>query len=324
MASNSSFNKDTTGAEVVAAFPDSVTSKTFVITGPTPGGLGLQTALFLAAFKPSTILLLGREESKDALAVESVKAASPSTTVRFVYCDLEVYSSIRAAAKTILATTPKIHTLINNAGIMAPANYRTTPEGLEVQFGINHIGHFLLTNLLMPSILAAASEGARIVCLSSSGWGLGEVRFDDYNFTSGKDWNKWTAYGQSKTANILFTVELARRLKGRDVQVFALHPGLIFTNLGREMDIERDLISMVEAFNSRGYVKIEDPISFKTLETGTSTTLVAALDPALKSHSGVFLSDCQIFQTADYTTNPEYAQKLWALSEKIVGEKFDP
>ncbi|RAL65491.1 hypothetical protein DID88_001057 [Monilinia fructigena] len=273
------FQQGTTGAEVVAALPDSVT---VVITGPTPGGLGLQTAVFLAASKPSTILLLGREESKDALAVESVKATSPSTTVRLVYCDLEMYSSIRTAAKTILATTPKIHTLINNAGVIAPANYRTTPEGLEVQFGINHIGHFLLTNLLMLSILAAASEGARIVSLSSSGWSLGEVRFDDYNFTSGKNWNKWKAYGQSKTVNILFTVELARRLEGRDVQAFALHPGLIFTNLEREMDIERDLVSIFEAFNGRGYVKIEDPMPFKTLETGSSTTLVAALDPALK------------------------------------------
>lgn len=239
------------------SFPSFVARDNFltsqvVITGPTPGGLGLQTVLYLAASKPSTIILLGREESKDALAVESVKAASPSTTVQYVYCDLEVYSSIRSAAKKILAITPKIHVLINNAGVMAPTNYRTTPEGVEVQFGINHIGHFLLTNLLMPSILAAASEGARIVNLSSSGWGLGEVRFDDYNFNSGKDWNKWTAYGQSKTANVLFTVELARRLKDRDVQAFSLHPGLIFTNLGREMDIEKDLISMSKAFHDRG------------------------------------------------------------------------
>ncbi|ESZ92044.1 hypothetical protein SBOR_7574 [Sclerotinia borealis F-4128] len=323
MAINSEFNQDTSGADVVAAFPNSVAGKTFVITGPTPGSLGAQTALLLAASKPSTIFLLGRDELKAAPTVESVKTASPNTIVQFIHCDLGIYSSIRSAAKTILTTTPKIHTLINNAGVMAPAEYRTTPEGVEVQFGANHIGHFLLTNLLMPSIVAAASEGARIVNLSSMGWGLGEVRFDDYNFNSGKTWEKWSAYGQSKTANILFTVELSKRLKSKGVQAITLHPGVILTNLGRELDVEKDMTSAVEIFNARGYVKAEGQMLWKSLEAGTSTTLVAALDPALKDHSGAFLSDCQIVQTADYTTNAENAKRLWALSEKIVGQKFD-
>lgn len=138
---------------------------------------------------------------------------------------------------------------------MAPAEYRTTPEGVEVQFGANHVGHFLLTNLLMPSIIAAASEGARIVNLSSMGWALGEMRFDDYNFNAGKDWEKWAAYGQSKTANILFTIELAKRLKSKGVQALSLHPGMIFTNLGREMDVEKDVASLAGLFNARGKLK---------------------------------------------------------------------
>lgn len=269
MASQKQFNQETNGAEVVASFPKSVADKTcefilfppthepaltflVVITGPTPGGLGAQTALLLAASKPATIILLGRDESKAAPAVESVKAASPSTTVEFVHCDLGKYSSIKTAAESILATTPKIHTLINNAGVMAPAEYNTTAEGLEVQFGANHVGHFLLTNLLMPAIVAAASEGARIVNLSSMGWSLGEVRFDDYNFNDGKDYDKWSGYGQSKSANILFTVELAKRLKSKGVHAFAVHPGVIITNLVREMDPEKDYGTMTERFNSRG------------------------------------------------------------------------
>ncbi|TEY46849.1 hypothetical protein BOTCAL_0312g00060 [Botryotinia calthae] len=206
---------------------------------------------------------------------------------------------------------------------MAPAEYRTTAEGVEIQFGANHVGHFLLTNLLMPAIIAAASEGARIVNLSSNGWALGEVRLDDYNFNDGKDYDKWSGYGQSKAANILFTVELAKRLKGKGVQAFAVHPGAIITNLGRYLDMEKDLSSVQERFASRGYKDMSGPFYWKSLESGTSTTLVAALDPALKDHSGVFLSDCQITETAEYTTNPDYAERLWVLSEKLVGQKFD-
>ncbi|TGO32756.1 hypothetical protein BHYA_0291g00120 [Botrytis hyacinthi] len=340
MASQRQFGQETNGAEVVASFPQSVTDKTcefilfslthqlaltllVVITGPTPGGLGAQTALLLAASKPATILLLGRDKSKAAPAVESVKAASPSTTVKFVHCDLGKYSSIKTAAESILATTTKIHTLINNAGVMAPAEYNTTAEGLEVQFGANHVGHFFLTNLIMPAIVAAASEGARIVNLSSMGWSLGEVRFDDYNFNDGKDYDKWSAYGQSKSANILFTVELAKRLKSKGVHTFAVHPGVIITNLVREMDPEKDYGAMTERFNSRGHMKMDGSFPWKTLEAGTSTTLVAALDPALKDYSGAYLADCQIAETADYTTNPDYAERLWALSEKLVGQKFN-
>ncbi|KAI9642707.1 hypothetical protein NHQ30_008438 [Ciborinia camelliae] len=175
----------------------------------------------------------------------------------------------------------------------------------------------------MPAILAAVSEGARIVNVSSIGWGLGEVRFDDYNFSDGRGWDKWSAYGESKTANILFTVELARRLKSKGVQAFSLDPGTIATNLGRALDLERDIIDAAARLNMRGYIKFSGPIPWKSFEAGTSTILVAALDPALKDHSGVFLSDCQISETAEYTTNPQYAERLWALSEKIVGQKFD-
>ncbi|PQE07447.1 Short-chain dehydrogenase protein [Rutstroemia sp. NJR-2017a BBW] len=336
MTSNPQFNSRTSGAEVVAAFPQSVSGKTFtptsktnslttlpvVITGPTPGGLGAQTALFLASAKPASILLLGRSESKALPTVQEVQAASPSTKIQFVQCDLGSYSSIRAAAQTVLSIAPKIHVLINNAGVMAPAEYRTTAEGVEVQFGSNHIGHFLLTNLLLPGLEAAAAEGgARVVNLSSNGWGLGEVRFNDYNFNNGKDWEKWAAYGQSKAANILFARGLAKKLKAKGIQAFSLHPGGINTNLARDVDFAAEMGNVIKMFNDRGYVKV-DTFDFKDHAQGTSTTLVAALDPALKDHSGVFLADCQIQETAEYTTKPEYVEKLWELSENIVGEKF--
>ncbi len=155
--------------------------------------------------------------------------------MQFIQLDLARFDSIKAAAAEITKAVNKIDVLINNAGIMGIKDYTLTPEGLESQFGSNHIGHFLLTNLLMPKI-EAAGKGARIVNLSSSGYGLGEVRFDDYNFDNGKAYNPWQAYGQSKTANMLFTVSLASKLASKGITSFAVHPGAIYTNLGTQVD----------------------------------------------------------------------------------------
>lgn len=252
------FSATTSGAEVVATFPDKVEGKTcklfhlfhltflqinitninlVVITGPTAGSLGAQTALFLAAGNPSNIILLGRTASKVTPVISEIKTISPSTNAQFIPLDLTRFDSIRAAAATINNTVDKIDVLINNAGIMGVSEYTLTAEGIESQFAANHIGHFLLTSLLMPK-LEAAGNGARIVNLSSSGHQLGEVRLDDYNFDGGKAYDPWAAYGQSKTANILFTVSLAEKLASRGILAFAVHPGSIAdTQLGTHIEM---------------------------------------------------------------------------------------
>ncbi|PVH75050.1 short-chain dehydrogenase [Cadophora sp. DSE1049] len=317
----SQFNANTSGAEVVAAFPDRVERKTFVITGPTAGSLGSQTAIFIAAGKPSNIILLGRTASKVAPVISEIQTISPSTKAQFIPLDLTRFDSIRAAAATINSTVDKIDVLINNAGIMGVSKYTLTPEGIESQFAANHIGHFLLTSLLMPK-LEAAGNGARIVNLSSSGHQLGEVRLDDYNFDDGKDYDPWAAYGQSKTANILFTVSLAEKLASRGILAFSVHPGSIAdTQLGTH--VEMSMWGHVsQLFVDRGFPNpMMSPL--KSLAAGTSSTLYAALDPSLKaSDSGSYIADATITETPDYAHNPTIAEKLWILSEKIVGEKF--
>ncbi|KAH7360178.1 hypothetical protein BKA65DRAFT_421033 [Rhexocercosporidium sp. MPI-PUGE-AT-0058] len=317
----SQFNATTSGAEVVAAFPDKVEGKTFVITGPSAGSLGAQTAIFLASGKPSTILLLGRTASKVSPVISEIQALSPSTRVQFIPLDLASFESIRAAAKTISNTVSKIDVLINNAGIMGITEFTLTPSGIESQFGANHIGHFLLTSLLMPK-LEAAGNGARVVNLSSSGHQLGEVRLDDYNFDGGKVYDPWAAYGQSKTANILFTVSLAEKLASKGILAFAVHPGSIAdTNLGTH--VEREMWGHVaQAFVDRGFPNpMLSPL--KSLAAGTSSTLYAALDPSLQvENSGSYIADAAIAGTPDYAHNPSIAEKLWVLSEKIAGEKF--
>ena len=221
-----------------------------VITGPTVGGLGAQTAVFLAQGKPAEIFLLGRTESKAASVIDEIKTISPTTLARFVQTDLSRFDSIKTAAATINDSVKKIDVLINNAGIMAVKSYTLTLEGLESQFGANHIGHFLLTNLLMPKILAAGN-GSRIVNLSSNGHYLSEMRFHDYNFDHGKAYDPWLAYGQSKTANILFTTYLASKLASKGIQAYAVYPGAIRTNLTADIAVS-EWSRVAEIHKARG------------------------------------------------------------------------
>jgi len=224
-----------------------------VITGPSTGGIGAETAKCLAKANAKVIILAGRNEAKISPVIQEIGKINPNVHTKFVKLDLGDLSSVRKAATEINARVEKIDILINNAGIMAVRKYVATPDGIESQFGTNHVGHFLLTNLLMSKIMAAG-KGARIVNLSSLGYELGGVRFDDYNFEvshipkantsvekalsmsyscplqDGKAYNPWPAYAQSKTANILFTVALAERLKNKGAQTFAVHPGRMFSS----------------------------------------------------------------------------------------------
>lgn len=181
-----------------------------------------------------------------------------------------------------------------------------TKDGFEMQLGVNHFGHFLLTNLLLNILKSSAPS--RIIVLSSLAHKYGEINKNDLN--SEKSYNKYKAYSQSKLANILFTQELAKRLIGTNVTVNAVHPGIVKTELGRHL------------VNS--YIKrIFDPFTyfvFKTPKSGAQTTLRVAIDPELKKVSGKYFSDCQIHDVASAarTDNGETAEWLWQASEKMT------
>jgi NAD(P)-dependent dehydrogenase (short-subunit alcohol dehydrogenase family) len=248
-----------------------------VITGASVGGIGAHVAVCLAAAQPAKILLLGRNENKVSPVVEQIQQISPSTKAQFIQVDLASCASVRAAATEVGSAVTVIDVLINNAGIMGP-NFSLTPENVESQFGTNHIGHFLLTNLLIPK-LKAAGTGSRIVNVSSMLYQFSPVRFDDYNFSNGATFNTWEAYGQSKTANILFSVALAKKLASRGVKSFSLHPGNIQdTNLSSNIDpAEWPIVGAMI-----GEKQIDMPKA-KTVEQGSATTLAAALEPKLDS-----------------------------------------
>ncbi|KAJ6190896.1 hypothetical protein N7519_000917 [Penicillium mononematosum] len=310
------FDFSTTGSEVVAAFPERVCGKTFVITGASHGGLGGHTAILLAAANPKEMILLGRSEDKVSLVMKEVGRISPSTIVRFVKVDLMSCASVRAAAAEINSSTSRVDVLINNAGIMG-AKFSLTAENVESHLGANHVGHFLLTNLLVPK-LEASRGGARIVNVSSAMYQFSPVMFDNYNFSDGKTYNAWIAYGQSKTANILFAVSLARKLEKKGIKSYSLHPGVIqATGLSSGVDPEA-WPTVGPMFESK---KLEMPKE-KNIEQGCATTLAAVLDPALDDRSGSFLDDCNPREVLEYASDASNADKLWTLSEEIVGERF--
>ena len=203
--------------------------KTVIITGANTG-IGLETAVDLAKRNARVILACRSLERGETAAVE-VRKRSGNDNVVFVQLDLASLDSVRRFAAKILEEEPRIDILINNAGIMALPERTLSQDGFEMQFAVNHLGHFLLTNLLLDRIKEAPS--ARIINVSSKGHIRGNLDFDNLN--SEKSYVPWVTYGTSKLANILFTRSLAKRLEGTGVTANSLHPGAIMTELGRHL-----------------------------------------------------------------------------------------
>ncbi|KAH7383621.1 hypothetical protein BKA64DRAFT_163604 [Cadophora sp. MPI-SDFR-AT-0126] len=318
-----------TGNEVVSTFKDRVEGKTILITGPSTGGIGAQTALTLSSGNPSHLILTGRSLPKIQPVITAINEAHPSVKTTFIPCDLASQASVRAAANEINALVEKIDILICNAAIMA-CPYVKTEDGIESQFATNHLGHFLLVNLLKGKLVAEGSGmGTRVVVVvvGSSAYAHGGVRFKDWNFEDGKTYNEWEAYGQSKTANMLFAKALARKMERSGGFAFSLNPGSIRSNLqvhmlSNEAILADGLARMTasEAKEGRAFVRAPQ----KTLEQGCATALIAALDPELEPFSGEYLDDGDVskVKVREYATSLEIQEKLWKLSEELVGEEF--
>lgn len=311
------FGATSTADEVHAGI--NLAGRTVFITGGY-SGLGEETARAMAA-RGAQVILSGRDEAKLA---EAGKRITPdgSTPAETLVCDLASLASIRAAGEEANRRFDQIDLLINNAGVMA-CPFGRTADGFEMQFGTNHLGHFLLTSKLMP--LVRRGSGQRIVNLSSRGHHIDRVHLDDPNF-SAREYDKWRAYGQSKTANVLFAVGLERRLSGEGIHAFAVHPGGIHTNLGRHMSAEDTAALLKRIEESSGA-----PAQFKTVPQGAATTCWVATAPELDGRGGLYAEDCHIAAIDDedrnggvrsYAVDPETADALWELSEELVGEPF--
>jgi NAD(P)-dependent dehydrogenase (short-subunit alcohol dehydrogenase family) len=291
-----------------------LSGKVALVTGAS-GGLGRETSRALAA-AGATVALAARDVEKTRAAVQSIRGHVPTAALESLQLDLASLASVRRFAAAFLSAHDRLDLLINNAGVMATPFGHTT-DGFELQIGTNHLGHFLLTGLLAPVFLAAAPS--RIVNLTSGGHLISDIHWDDPNFAH-HPYEKWTAYGQSKTANVLFTVELERRLGARGVHAFAVHPGMIMTDLGRHLtqDDFATLRAMAESAPGGGGLP-----PFKSIPQGAATTVWAATAPELAGHGGTYLADCAISsEHAPWATDADAAQRLWTLSEHLVGQSF--
>ncbi len=306
----SGFSERTTAAEVAQGID--LTGKLIVITGGY-AGLGLETTRVLANHG-AQIIAGARDVSKASANLAGVPR------VRVLPLDLGDPKSIDAFADDVLTLAPAIDILINNAGIMATPLERDA-RGYELQFATNHLGHFQLTNRLLPAL---RKHGARVVTLTSAGHRFSPIDFDDPNFDA-RPYDKWKAYGQSKTANSLFSVELDAREKQNGIRAFAVHPGRILTTeLVRYISTE-DLI----AAGIRRPDGTLDPNSSKTVEEGAATTVWCATSPQLNDLGGVYCADCDVAPLVPddskslsgvrrWAIDANAARRLWELSENLL------
>ncbi|GAP84893.1 putative short-chain dehydrogenase [Rosellinia necatrix] len=329
------YSRETDGLDLVHKFADQVRGRNFLITGPTPGGLGAETAISLAAESPAMIILVGRSRAKAQPTIDAIKGVNAAIKVKFVEAELSSLASVRAAAQAILddAEVAKIDVAINNAAVMASPQM-TTEDGLDYQFAINHLSHFVLTNRIMPRIVAAG-PGARVVSVSSSAHRYTGIRFHDPGFAEPGAYSEFAGYGQAKTANILYAVELNRRLANRGggaPRAYAPTPGSVSTNLqgylaalgGKAAELLDEAAWRVNGY-SMAETRAREPM--KTLQQGSASLIRAAIDPDLVKEEGVFIDDANLTTDPEvvkpWATDPELAAKCWELSEKLVGEKFD-
>jgi NAD(P)-dependent dehydrogenase (short-subunit alcohol dehydrogenase family) len=310
-----SFGFESTTDDVLAGVD--LTDVNVVITG-TSAGLGVEAARALVAHG-ATVVGVVRDLDKARRNLDDAGAGG----VDVYQADLASLASIRGFTDRFYADGhDRIDVLIANAGIMA-CPQATTADGFELQFGTNHLGHFLLVNRLLPLLLTGSPS--RIVTLSSAGHRFGNVSLDDPDFER-TPYDPWVAYGRAKTANILFAVELDRRLRDRGVRATAVHPGGIVTELGRHLTPE----TLATLQKARGERKLE----WKTVPQGAATPVWAGFVAPSDEVGGRYCEDCAVAPVIDdpnqspgvmrYALDPDAAAALWTRSEELVDEAFDP
>lgn len=311
----SSFHAKSTATEILAGLD--LAGKTAVVTGGY-SGIGFEAVKALAAAGVRVVVPARRPD-----AAEAVLGNMGGVTVAAM--DLANLRTVRGFVETFKEAGQPLDILINNAGIMACPEARVGP-GWEAQFGVNHLGHMALTMGLLPSLRRAHS--ARVVALSSIAHANTDILWDDPHFER-TDYQKWTAYGQAKTANALFALGLDRREAANGIRAFSVHPGGIFTPLQRHLPDEEMVVLGWK--NADGTIPERIQAMFKTPEQGASTSLWAATSPSLDGMGGLYCEDCDVAQLATddsprwahvrpWACRDESADRLWAISEDMLAD----
>jgi len=272
-----------------------------LVTGAN-AGIGKEIARQLAR-RGARVIFLCRSEERARAAMEEIATDTGNDNLHLVLCDLSRQAQIRAAAQEITERFDRLDVLVNNAGVYL-TDFVLTVDQLEKTWAVNHLGYFLLTNLLLD--LLKASAPARIVNVASDAHRDATIDFDNLNGEQGYNW--YTAYGQSKLANVLFTRELARRLEGTGVTANALHPGVVASEIwNRNADWVSWLVRLFTPF-------------FRSPQKGAETAVYLATSPEVAGVSGRYFKDCQEKRPAEVAQDEAVARRLWAVSEAQVGD----
>lgn len=311
---DSGFHAKSKPAEILEGID--LNGKTAIVTGGY-SGIGLEVTRALVGAGARVILPVRRKD----VAKQQLEGLIEDADL--IEMDLADPSSVKGFANQFKETGLALDLLINNAGIMACPEMRK-PNGWEMQFAVNQIGHFVLTTELMP--IMEKTPGGRLVVLSSTGHKISGMRWDDIHFEKGYD--KWPAYGQSKTACSLLAVEFDRRMKDKGVRAFSVHPGGIFTPLQRHLDNE-EMVAL-------GWLKEDGELSdlakagFKTPAQGAGTMLWCATNPKLNDLGGLYCENCDVADmqsegamarfvgVAPWAVETEDASRLWSETEKML------
>jgi len=288
----------------------SLLGKTCVVTGANTG-IGKAVA-FEFAKRQARVILACRDTQKGNAAADEIRRKVKSANVEVYKLDLALFDSIRDCAQAIEKKEQKIDILVNNAGIMA-CPYQQSKDGLEMQFAVNHLGHFLFTNLLFNAM--STGDDSRIIVVASSLYKKGSI--DIVNFNDEKLYNSFKAYGRSKLANILFSRELNRRMPtGGSVVINSMHPGVVHTELVRHNYLYK------LSYLTRMLIVTLQYFLLRTPDEGAQTIIYMATEPALKGVSGKYFGDCKLEGLAKIAENDQMGEKLWEMSEKLTGFKW--
>ncbi|KAJ6569313.1 hypothetical protein B0H19DRAFT_1256957 [Mycena capillaripes] len=293
---------------------------TVLITGTSIGGIGLETALAITTHA-NLVTIAGYSDERLKLAEAAIKKEVPTANIQRLILDLSCLSEVRKAAEVFNTNPWPLHVLIHNAAATI-APYKLTVDGLESQFATDHVGPFLFTKLVASKLLAAATAGytPRVIFNPDPA---------KYDMSDG--------YYQAKSADILTAIEISKRSKGQ-INAYSLHPGIIFTNLAQKQEWREVAQSFGAWFKTPNSDPFSDTYDFsglidsegrpgqdkpwKTLAQGGATTVAAAFDPRLNDNPGAYLEDCAVSSPAAHSSDPANADRLWNITEKIIGEPF--
>ena len=270
--------------------------KVALVTGAN-SGIGKETALAIARMKADLVIVC-RDRERGRAALEDIKSKSANNSVELMICDLSSQAQIRKLVEEFKQKHNRLDVLVNNAGVILTRR-RVTEDGLESTFAINHLAYFLLTNLLLDLIIQSAP--ARIVNVSSTVHKSATIDFDDLQ--SERSYSAMRAYGQSKLANVLFTYELARRLEGTRVTVNCLHPGVIATNIFRDIS---------------GVVGAAAKLFLKSPRRGAETSIYLATSPEVEGVTGKYFDDRRAVRSSTESYDEAIAEKLWQVSKQLT------